>query len=160
MVLQNDISKQKWPKCQRDAEKQRRTAGYEHAPPRHDQLADDREEGRHDQRRDQQRRRIPHMRYPTPGGDKCVSRRVVEQRRNLKIKLRIEAKDDADNNGDGKHDGERDPVHPDSLRRVQSVIAMARSANRSRAESFSVALLSWPQAARMSRPRGVRTGEA
>ena len=42
----------------------------------------------------------------------------------------------------------------------QSVIAMARSAMRSRAESFSVALLSWPQAARMSRPRGVRTGEA
>ena len=29
----------------------------------------------------------------------------------------------------------------------------------SRAESFSVALLSWPQAARMSRPRGVRTGD-
>src|SRR6476619_6830720 len=43
---------------------------------------------------------------------------------------------------------------------VQSVIAMARSARRSRAESFSVALLSWPHAARMSRPRGVRTGEA
>ena len=43
---------------------------------------------------------------------------------------------------------------------VQSVIAMARSAMRSRAESFSLALLSWPQAARMSRPRGVRTGEA
>ena len=42
----------------------------------------------------------------------------------------------------------------------QSVIAIARSAMRSRAESFSVALLSWPQAARMSRPRGVRTGEA
>ena len=40
-----------------------------------------------------------------------------------------------------------------------SVIAMARSAMRSRTESFSVALLSWPQAARMSRPRGVRTGE-
>ena len=29
-----------------------------------------------------------------------------------------------------------------------------------RARSFSVSLLSWPQAARMSRPRGVRTGEA
>ena len=43
---------------------------------------------------------------------------------------------------------------------IQSVIAMARSASRSRALSFSVALLSWPQAARMSRPRGVRTGEA
>ena len=41
----------------------------------------------------------------------------------------------------------------------QSVIAIARSAMRSRAESFSVALLSWPQAARMSRPRGVRTGD-
>jgi len=37
---------------------------------------------------------------------------------------------------------------------------MARSARRSRADSFSVALLSWPQAARISRPRGVRTGEA
>src|SRR5215475_12185190 len=44
--------------------------------------------------------------------------------------------------------------------RFQSVIAIARRARRSRAESFSVALLSWPQAARMSRPRGVRTGEA
>ena len=43
---------------------------------------------------------------------------------------------------------------------VQSVIAIARRAMRSRTESFSVALLSWPQAARMSRPRGVRTGEA
>ena len=42
---------------------------------------------------------------------------------------------------------------------VQSVIAIARSAMRSRADSFSVALLSWPQAARMSRPRGVRTGD-
>ena len=41
----------------------------------------------------------------------------------------------------------------------QSVIAIARSAMRSRADSFSVALLSWPQAARMSRPRGVRTGD-
>ena len=43
---------------------------------------------------------------------------------------------------------------------AQSVIAMARNARRSRADSFSVSLLSWPQAARMSRPRGVRTGEA
>ncbi len=41
----------------------------------------------------------------------------------------------------------------------QSVIAMARSAWRSRADIFSVSDLSWPQAARMSRPRGVRTGE-
>src|SRR5262245_3851398 len=41
-----------------------------------------------------------------------------------------------------------------------SVIAMARRASRSRADSFSVALLSCPQAARISRPRGVRTGEA
>src|SRR6202022_4090345 len=41
----------------------------------------------------------------------------------------------------------------------QSVIAMARSACRSRTDSFSVSDLSWPQAARMSRPRGVRTGE-
>jgi len=41
---------------------------------------------------------------------------------------------------------------------AHSVIAMARSAMRSRTPSFSVALLSWPQAARMSRPRGVRTG--
>src|SRR5215208_4374910 len=29
-----------------------------------------------------------------------------------------------------------------------------------RARSFSVSLLSWPQAARLSRPRGVRTGAA
>jgi hypothetical protein len=42
----------------------------------------------------------------------------------------------------------------------QSVIAMARKAMRSRTDNFSVSLLSWPQAARMSRPRGVRTGEA
>ena len=41
-----------------------------------------------------------------------------------------------------------------------SVIAMARSASRSRADSFSLALFNCPQAARMSRPRGVRTGEA
>jgi hypothetical protein len=41
----------------------------------------------------------------------------------------------------------------------QSVIAMARSACRSRADSFSVSDFNWPQAARMSRPRGVRTGE-
>ncbi len=34
------------------------------------------------------------------------------------------------------------------------------SISRARADSFSVSLLSWPQAARMSRPRGVRTGEA
>ena len=47
---------------------------------------------------------------------------------------------------------QRSPSH-------QSVIAIARSAMRSRADSFSVALLSWPQAARMSRPRGVRTGD-
>ena len=58
-----------------------------------------------------------------------------------------------------QHDAQQQPseaVHAS----VQSVIAMARSARRSRAESFSVALLSWPHAARMSRPRGVRTGEA
>ena len=32
--------------------------------------------------------------------------------------------------------------------------------SRALARSFSVSLLSWPQAARMSRPRGVRTGLA
>ena len=36
---------------------------------------------------------------------------------------------------------------------------MARSAWRSRTDSFSVSDFNWPQAARMSRPRGVRTGE-
>ena len=41
----------------------------------------------------------------------------------------------------------------------QSVIAIARSACRSRADNFSVSDFNWPQAARMSRPRGVRTGE-
>jgi len=41
----------------------------------------------------------------------------------------------------------------------QSVIAMARSASRSRADNFSVSDFNWPQAARISRPRGVRTGE-
>jgi hypothetical protein len=53
-----------------------------------------------------------------------------------------------------RHQDEAQQQAPD-----HSVIAMARSAMRSRTESFSVALLSWPQAARMSRPRGVRTGE-
>ena len=43
---------------------------------------------------------------------------------------------------------------------AQAVIAMARSAMRSRADNFCVSDLSCPQAARMSRPRGVRTGEA
>src|SRR5207253_6601197 len=62
----------------------------------------------------------------------------------------------------GENEGEQ---HDENSReqgqaRPQSVIAMARNARRSRAESFSLALLSWPQAARMSRPRGVRTGEA
>ena len=52
-----------------------------------------------------------------------------------------------------RHDGDR------QRRLHQSVIAMARSAWRSRAESFSVSDFNWPQAARMSRPRGVRTGE-
>ena len=51
-------------------------------------------------------------------------------------------------------------INADANATHQSVIAMARKASRSRAESFSVALLSWPQAARISRPRGVRTGEA
>src|SRR4029078_7866335 len=41
----------------------------------------------------------------------------------------------------------------------QSVIAIARSAWRSRADNFSVSDFNWPHAARMSRPRGVRTGE-
>ena len=31
---------------------------------------------------------------------------------------------------------------------------------RSLARCFTLSLLSWPQAAMMSRPRGVRTGEA
>src|SRR5262245_46834840 len=53
-----------------------------------------------------------------------------------------------------------DSRHPARSPDVQSVIAIARSARRSRADSFSLALLSWPQAARMSRPRGVRTGDA
>jgi hypothetical protein len=43
--------------------------------------------------------------------------------------------------------------------KYQSVIAMARSACRSRADNFSVSDFNWPQAARISRPRGVRTGE-
>src|SRR4029079_17311366 len=49
---------------------------------------------------------------------------------------------------------------PQIKRWGHSTIAIGRSAMRSRTESFSVALLSWPQAARISRPRGVRTGEA
>ncbi len=53
------------------------------------------------------------------------------------------------------------PAPASARRRPQSsVIAMARSASRSRAESFSLALFNCPQAARMSRPRGVRTGDA
>src|SRR5262245_40132108 len=43
---------------------------------------------------------------------------------------------------------------------AQSVIAMARSAIRSRADSFSVALLTSPHAARLARPRGASTGDA
>ena len=39
-------------------------------------------------------------------------------------------------------------------------IFYSSSASRARARSFSVSLFSWPQAARMSRPRGVRTGLA
>jgi len=42
---------------------------------------------------------------------------------------------------------------------VLDFIAIARSAWRSRTDSFSVSDFNWPQAARMSRPRGVRTGE-
>ena len=38
--------------------------------------------------------------------------------------------------------------------------ASASSMRRARARSFSVSLFNWPQAARMSRPRGVRTGLA
>ena len=53
-----------------------------------------------------------------------------------------------------RHQDEAEQQAPD-----HSVIAMARNAMRSRIESFSVALLSWPHAARMSLPRGVRTGE-
>ncbi len=34
------------------------------------------------------------------------------------------------------------------------------AAMRARAESFSVSLFNWPQAAKISRPRGVRTGLA
>src|SRR5262249_61070754 len=41
----------------------------------------------------------------------------------------------------------------------QSVIAIARRAWRSRAESFSVSDFNCPHAARISRPRGVRTGD-
>ena len=37
---------------------------------------------------------------------------------------------------------------------------LSSSIKRARARSFSLSLLSWPQAARMSRPRGVRTGLA
>ena len=59
---------------------------------------------------------------------------------------------------EGEQDDEN--ARDESQARTQSVMAMARSAIRSRADSFSLALLSWPQAARMSRPRGVRTGEA
>ena len=38
--------------------------------------------------------------------------------------------------------------------------AQSSPTNAARARSFSVSLFSWPQAARMSRPRGVRTGLA
>ena len=43
---------------------------------------------------------------------------------------------------------------------IQSVMAMARNAKRSRALNFCVSDFNCPQAARMSRPRGVRTGLA
>ena len=62
--------------------------------------------------------------------------------------------------GREKQREDNDEEAADQRHFYSSVIAIARSAMRSRADSFSVALLSWPQAARMSRPRGVRTGEA
>src|SRR5205085_12428151 len=49
-----------------------------------------------------------------------------------------------------RHEDETQQQAQDHIH-AQSVIAIARSAMRSRAESFSVALLSWPQAARISR---------
>src|SRR5205085_12154658 len=51
------------------------------------------------------------------------------------------------------------PPEREELGKPQSVIAIARSACRSRADSFSVSDFNWPHAARISRPRGVRTGE-
>src|SRR5690606_9445256 len=50
---------------------------------------------------------------------------------------------------------QRDEKAKDDLHVGQSVIAIARSAMRSRAESFCVSDFNWPQAARMSRPRGL-----
>ena len=61
--------------------------------------------------------------------------------------------------GERHHRTERNQDEAQQQATDHSVIAMARNAMRSRAESFSLSLLSWPQAARMSRPRGVRTGE-
>ncbi len=58
------------------------------------------------------------------------------------------------------HDQAADDHKVFAQKAISPSSAIARSARRSRADSFSVALLSWPQAARMSRPRGVRTGEA
>ena len=45
-------------------------------------------------------------------------------------------------------------------RRISHGVRFSSSIRRARALSLSVWLLSWPQAARMSRPRGVRTGLA
>ena len=74
--------------------------------------------------------------------------------------LRIHHRHHDDDTGgkarDDKREGDDDQPPNETH---QSVIAMARSAWRSRAESFSVSDFSWPQAARMSRPRGVRTGD-
>ena len=58
------------------------------------------------------------------------------------------------------HEHAAEQTHEKPLCANQSVIAIARNAMRSRTDNFSVSLLSCPQAARMSRPRGVRTGEA
>ena len=82
-------------------------------------------------------------------------------------------RNDCQDQGKENHEEATDKAHDNSslnIRRgrillterndsFQSVIAMARNAMRSRTDNFSVSLLSCPQAARMSRPRGVRTGE-
>jgi hypothetical protein len=112
MILQQRIGKEAGTDRQRSDQEQRGLGFDQHAPPRKQKLANERDAGRHDQERDQRARRNAGVLRPHMGVErKIVGLRVVERRGRGKVEPRHDAEDDTDHDADRQRDDKPGPVH-------------------------------------------------
>ena len=102
MLLEYLVGKNAGTERQRHDQQQSGAAANQHAPPRQHEFADDSDEGRRDQERDQGARDVARIKRPSLTTHLERARgRIEEQRGNVEVELRIDAECDTDHGGNG-----------------------------------------------------------